>query len=109
MIFKRIFMKKYISELNRKEKSQMFFGFMRVSFERQRGYAAWLTPILLAGLYQNDLKIYITKFFSNYWYVIIPIWFVFVVFDMFVFLPGEQLFYSKSNKIIMDLHDSRKK
>lgn len=84
----------------------MFFGFIVVSFERQRRYIAALTPILLAGLYQDDLKKLIGYFFTNYWFVLIPLGVFFVCLDMFVLLPGEQLFYSKSNKVLMDVYNN---
>ena len=100
-------MKLYLKGLSAIEKRKMAMGFIRVAFERQRGYMAWATPILLVGLYGDKSKEFVVSLVTNLWFwiVMIPIWVVFIFFDMFVMLPGEQLFYAKSNRIIMDLHD----
>ena len=100
--------KDYFKDLSKAEKRKMIFGFLRVAFERQRGYAAWATPILLAGLYGSKIKIFIVNFVSTYWFLLIPLWFIGVFFDMFVLLPGEQVFYAKSNKILMEMHEGIK-
>jgi hypothetical protein len=86
--------------LTKNEKAKFAFGFFRVAFERQRGYAAWATPILLAGLYGKEKIIH---FIQTYWYLI-PLWIGWIFFDMLVLLPGEQIFYAKSNRLFMDIH-----
>jgi len=98
----------YVSELSPEDRTKMFFGFIRVAFERQRGYMAWATPILLAGLYGTKIKTWIIQFVSEYWIIFIPLWILFIFFDMFILLPGEQIFYSKSNKIIMNIYNKTK-
>ena len=98
----------YFSGLSSKDRTKMIFGFIRVAFERQRGYMAWATPILLIGLYGTKIKVWIIHFVSNYWIIFIPLWILFIFFDMFILLPGEQMFYSKSNKIIMNIYNKTK-
>lgn len=85
----------------------MIIGFINVTFNRQRSYMAWSTPLLLAGLYGTKIKTMIIHFFTTYWILLIILWVIFIFIDMFIILPGEQLFMSKSNKIIMEIHGKK--
>ncbi len=78
-------------------------GFLNIEFTRQRGYIAWLTPILLGGLYSNSLKQIIIKVFSEYWYLAFPVWILFTLFDLFVLIPGEQNFYHKRSSVLKQI------
>ena len=87
-----------------KDRIKFITGFGRIVQQRQQHYLALMTPILLAGLYGKEKVIY---FITTYWYLI-PLWLFWVMFDILVLLPGEQLFYSSSNKLFMDIHKDRK-
>jgi len=75
------------------------FGFINIEITRQRGWVAWLTPILLGGLYNKSLESLILKAF-HYWYFALPLWIGLTLFDLFVLIPGEQNFYHKRSKIL---------
>ena len=100
---------RYFKDLSPKEKTGVITGFLKAVLDRQQRYIALTTPILLAGLYGEKFKAFLIHLVSSYWFLMIPIWIAFVFFDMFVLLPGEQLFYAKSNKILMEMHSGIKK
>jgi len=77
-----------------------FFGFLSIEFTRQRNYIALLTPILVGGLYSESLRVTLVKIISGYWYYAIPLWILFILFDLFVLIPGEQTFMHKRSKIL---------
>ncbi|MFX0141220.1 MAG: hypothetical protein ACFFDN_46705 [Candidatus Hodarchaeota archaeon] len=79
-----------------------FLGFLNIEFTRQRGYIAWLTPILLGGLYSQGLKKIIIIFFTH-WYLAIPLWILLTLFDLFVLIPGEQTFYHKRSSVLTQI------
>lgn len=94
----------YYKTLSSKERAGVITGFMKAVLDRQQRYISLTTPVLLAGLYGKEKVIH---FIQTYWYII-PLWIMFVFFDIFVLLPGEQLFYAKSNKILMEMHSDLK-
>jgi len=83
-----------------KDKIRFFVGFLRIVQWRQQSYLSLITPLLVAGLYGKEKIIY---FIQHYWYII-PIWLLWIIFDILVLFPGEQLFTSSSNKLFMDIH-----
>lgn len=87
-----------------KDKIKFLAGFLRIVQWRQQSYLAIITPVLVAGLYGKEKVFY---FIQHYWYVI-PIWLLWVVFDILILFPGEQLFASASNKFLMDIHKNNK-
>ena len=90
------------------DKVRFIIGLSVVEFNRQRSYATIMTPLLVAGLYKKDSVI---RFISTHTYLlwyIIPAWLLWSLFDILILLPGEQLFYSSSNKLFMDIHRNNK-
>jgi len=98
----------YFKDLSKKDKVKMQIGFFKAVFDRQRNYVAMLTPILLAGLYGTKMKAFIIFVASHYWFLFIPAWIGLIFFDMFYLLPGEQIFYAKSNKLFMEMYSGIK-
>ena len=84
------------------------FGFLSTEFTRQRTWLSLLTPILLGGLYSENLKEIIIKVFTEYWYFAIPIWLAWTLFDLFVLIPGEQTFMHKRSKVLNQAINNRK-
>lgn len=89
---------------SKKDKIRFVVGFLRIVQWRQQAYLSIVTPFLVAGLYGKEKVIH---FIQHYWYVI-PIWLLWIIFDILILLPGEQLFTSASNKLFMDIHKDRK-
>ena len=89
---------------SKKDKIKFLFGLTKVIQQRQQSYLSIATPFLVAGLYGKEKVIY---FIQHYWYVI-PIWLLWVIIDMLVLFPGEQLYTSSSNKLFMDIHKNNK-
>ncbi|MFX0181959.1 MAG: hypothetical protein ACFE95_02655 [Candidatus Hodarchaeota archaeon] len=86
-----------------KDKVRFIVGFLRIVQWRQQSYLSLVTPILVAGLYGKEKIIY---FIQHYWYIV-PIWLLWIVFDILILFPGEQLFTSSSNKLFMDIHKGK--
>ena len=75
-------------------------GFINIEITRQKGYLWWLMPILVGGLYGDNTRDLVVKIVKGYWYYAIPVWVLFILFDLFVLIPGEQNFYHKRSKVL---------
>jgi len=91
------------------EKFGVITGMLKAAWDRQQ---RWLSLIIGAstfgGVYSESFKQFILNVIGNYWFLLIPLWLIFICFDMFVLLPGEQVFYSKSNRLFMEMHEGIK-
>lgn len=92
-----------------KERVGIITGFLKAAWDRQQ---RWLSLIIGAstfgGVYSESFKQFVLNIIGNYWFLLIPFWIAFICFDMRVLLPGEQVFYSKSNRLFMEMHSGIK-
>jgi len=91
------------------EKFGVITGMLKAAWDRQQRWLSLIISIsIFGGVYSNNFKLLVLNIIKNYWYLLLPVWVVFICFDMFVLLPGEQMFYSKSNRLFMEMHEGVK-
>ncbi len=82
---------------------KLVLGAIKISFDRQRAYFSALTPILVGGLYFQGVKNWIIHVIEKYNYWLIPAFFAFILFDLFVILPGERTFGDSQSGVLKEI------
>jgi len=86
-----------------KKKIGLALGALKISFDRQRAYFSALTPILVGGLYFENIKNWIIHIIEKYNYWLIPVWVAFILFDLFIILPGERTFGDSQSGVLKEI------
>ncbi len=82
---------------------QNVFGIIKTIGDRQRGYFNYLSWLLVVGLYSETLKKALIHFTKEYWFIIAPLWILFIYFDIKIILPGERSYNDRQSSMLQDI------